>query len=79
MIRTERKIIMVDKNDPTPEEIEAMTKEITSMTREEMCQLWRFAPVGHLFFQSPLYEIFNKRFKELGGFSPEISKKIGWD
>jgi hypothetical protein len=26
----------------------------------------------------PLFEYFNKRFKELGGFTPEISKKIGW-
>ena len=53
---------------------------INSMTRVEMAKLWRFAPSGHPYFDSslPYYEIFSKRFKSLGGFSPEISKHIGW-
>jgi hypothetical protein len=54
--------------------------KINSMSRMEMARLWRFAPPGHPYFDSslPYHEIFSKRFKELGGFSPEISKTIGW-
>jgi hypothetical protein len=60
--------------------IEDEIKIINEMSREEMCSLWRFAPVGHKYFQrgNGLTEAFEKRFKELGGFSPEISKSIGW-
>jgi hypothetical protein len=55
-------------------------KRIDEMSREAMCRLWRFAPAGHPYFKSgtPLQEHFDKRFKELGGFSPQISKSIGW-
>lgn len=44
-----------------------------------MCRLSRFAPVGHKYFDisQPYWELFKKRFAELGGFSPEISKDIG--
>ena len=54
---------------------------INNMSREEMCSLWRFAPVGHKYFQrgNGLTEAFDKRFKDLGGFSSEISKNIGWE
>ena len=54
--------------------------EINSLTREEMCRLWRFAPSGHIYFDNslPYFEIFSTRFKKLDVFSPEISKKIGW-
>ena len=55
-------------------------KEINSLSRYEMCRLARFASSGHKYFdRSGLYwELFQKRFKELGGFSPEISKSLGW-
>ena len=54
--------------------------KINKMSRLEMCQLWRFSPSGHPYFDSskPFYAFFQKRFAELGGFSPEISKQIGW-
>ena len=63
-----------------PQQLKNFTLEINRMSREEMCWLWRFAPSGHLYFRSdlPLYDIFKKRFDALGGFSPELSKKIGW-
>ena len=63
-----------------PDEIQKHIKDINQMTREDMAQLWRHAPVGHPYFDTtlPFYEVFKKRFDELGGFSPEISKKIGW-
>ena len=54
-------------------------KEINGLSRYEMCRLTRFAPSGHKYFDSskPYWEFFQKRFKELGGFSPEISKSLG--
>jgi hypothetical protein len=54
-------------------------KEINGLSRLEMCRLVGFAPVGHKYFDTsgPYYKLFKKRFKELGGFSPEISKSLG--
>jgi hypothetical protein len=65
----------------TTKEVEQETiDKINSMSQEEMARLWRNAPAGHLYFDTtlPYYKIFSKRFKELGGFTPKISKKIGW-
>lgn len=53
-------------------------QEIDNMSREELCRRWRFAPSGDLMFQDEAGDYFSARLKELGGFSPEISKKIGW-
>ena len=63
-----------------PEEIEDWTEKIGKMSHIEMAKLHRFAPAGHPVFDTtlPLNEIFSKRFKGLGGFTPEISKRLGW-
>ena len=55
-------------------------EKIDSMSRYEMCRLWRFGGSGHIYFDGskPYYKYFKKRFDELGGFSPEISKSLGW-
>lgn len=55
-------------------------RQIYSMSQTEMASLWRFAPAGHEWFNKtlPYYKHFNRRFKHLGGFTPEISKQIGW-
>ena len=67
------------KTEFTPEEKIEIDK-INQMSQFEMCQLWRFAPSGHPYFDStkPYFPIFRKRFDEFGGFTPEISKAIGW-
>jgi hypothetical protein len=54
-------------------EIEAINK----MTHEEMAKLWRFGSSDHPYFRDGLFDIFKSRFDELGGMTPEISKKIG--
>ncbi len=61
-------------------ELEEIEKEINGLSQYEMCRLTRFAPVGHKYFDKrKLYwEVFKKRFNELGGFTPEISKNLGW-
>lgn len=61
-------------------EIDQHIHNINKMSQEAMASLWRFAPSGHPYFDNtlPLYAEFKRRFDELGGFTPEISKKIGW-
>jgi len=54
---------------------------IDMMTQYQMAHLYRFAPVGHMYFSNDnleLWEYFIIRFKELGGMTSEISKQIGW-
>ena len=74
-----QKIYNINKirKDMTNEEQKTIDK-IKSMTQVEMASLWRFAPAGHPYFDKtkPYWEVFDKRFKELGGFTPEISKML---
>jgi len=54
---------------------------INKMTQREMASLRRFAPSGHPYFdkRKAFWKVFEKRFKELGGMTPAISKSIGWN
>jgi len=62
----------------TEEEIKRLEDEINSMSQIDMARHRRFAEIGNPMFRLdlPLHEKFAKRFKELGGFTPEISKAI---
>ncbi len=62
------------------EEIAKEIQKINQMSQIEMARLWRFGSRDNKYFDStgPYAEIFQKRFTELGGFTPEISKQIGW-
>lgn len=53
-------------------------KQIDSMTQFEMASLWRFAKNGHPLLSGDVGEYFSKVFKEKGGFTPKISKELGW-
>ncbi len=61
-------------------EQEKEIEKINNMSHEEMARLYRFAPSGHIYFDTTLiyWSIFNKRFQALGGMTSELSKKIGW-
>ena len=65
----------------TGEEIKEWERKIDAMSREEMCRLYRFAEPGHPCFltDSHVTLYFSRRFHKLGGFSPAISKRLGWD
>lgn len=54
---------------------------INQMSQEAMASLWRHAPSGHPYFDrsKPYFEVFDKRFKALGGFTSAISKSVGWE
>lgn len=61
--------------------LDAQTQaQIDNMSHLQMARLWRFAPVGHPFFEtgSPVGDYFQERFKALGGMTPDISKRLGW-
>ena len=70
---------MKELEDFTQEEIDALNKAIDEMDQESMARRWRFSPSGDFIFRNdlPFYERFRKRFFDFGGFTPEISKKIG--
>jgi hypothetical protein len=58
-------------------EIAEHKAKIDNMTQVDMARLWRFAPSGHPYFirDNKLSEYFASKFN---GFTPEISKEIGW-
>ena len=63
----------------TNQQIADEKKQIDGMSQMEIARLWRFSPSGHPFFDDrlPLFKHFKKRFEELGGFTPAISKQLG--
>ena len=66
--------------DPIAKLTDQMRKRIDSMSHEDMAHRWRFAPAGDpLFKRGEVFDYFDARFKALGGFTPELSKKIGLD
>ena len=60
------------------EKVEEWKRKIDGLSQTEMASLWRYAPVGHIYFDKslPLNAYFKKRFEELGGFTTEVSKAI---
>ena len=59
---------------------EQLLTQIDRADRLELARLWRFAPPGHPIFSDPVvYERFQARFELLGGWSPELSKLVGWE
>ena len=53
--------------------------ELQQMDLVDLLRLKRFAAAGHVVFcDKELCAAFNARVAELGGFTPEISKEVGW-
>jgi hypothetical protein len=61
----------------TEKEIQECKDKIDNMSQEDMARLWRFAPSRSPYFDvnSPVWEHFKDKFE---GFTPELSKSIGW-
>lgn len=64
----------------TIEEREAYKKVIDSWRQYECCRRWRFDKFGlpHTGGDNELSDYFAKHHKKMGGFTPEISKDLGW-
>jgi len=78
----------VKTEEYTQNEINNFETMIEEMDHETMCYKWRFSPSGSPLFRKDLItssgkslgDIFKKRlFEHFGGFTPEISKSIGWE
>lgn len=60
----------------TPE----LKAKIDAMDHYEMCRVWRFAGAGNPLLMGETGKYFKERlFKHFGGFTPQISKSLGWD
>jgi len=60
---------------------EQLKAEIDKLSHREMCHMWRFGAGNRAYFDTtnPISQYFSDRlFKHFGGFTPEISKSIGW-
>lgn len=65
-------------------------EEVNKANRYDICRWWRFLPspgfaqAGHPNFEEvcaqekAIMDRISERFKELDGFTPEISKALGW-
>jgi len=63
----------------TTEQIVQLKKRIDEMSQLEMCRIWRFGTSGNKYTSGEVGDYFkNRLFNILGGFTPEISKKLGW-
>jgi len=59
---------------------EEQKAKIDSMSHYELCRIWRFSKVGDPLLQGETGVYFKERlFTHFGGFTPEISKSLGWD
>lgn len=58
---------------------EEQKEQIDAMSHRALCSLWRFGEPENLFLQGEAGEYVKHRlFTELGGFTPAVSKSIGW-
>ena len=57
---------------------EEQKKTIDEMSQYSMCSLWRFSKSGHPLLQGDTGDYFAESMKQKGGFTPEISKSLGW-
>jgi len=67
----------------TQQEINIALKKIKEMDHYTMCYIWRKSPPGaQIYFRNdlPTSKAFIERlFTHFGGFTPEISKSLGWN
>lgn len=56
---------------------EDQKREIDEMSQYDMCMMWRFGTTSEL-LQGECGVYFSQSLKEKGGFTPEISKELGW-
>ena len=57
--------------------VEQLKNEIDNMDQEDLCYHWRFEPIGSPYFDGEVGTYFKEAMVRAGGFTPEISKKIG--
>lgn len=53
--------------------------DVKEASRYRICEWYRFLPSAENDRELEIMNYIVDRWKELGGFTPEISKSIGWD
>jgi hypothetical protein len=53
-------------------------KQVEEASKEQLARWFRFLPSGDTTEQQQVQDRIAERFKELGGMTPELSKKIGF-
>lgn len=53
--------------------------EVRKADREQICRWYRFLPSDSKGNDPAIMARIVKRFNDFGGFTPEISKRVGWD
>ena len=53
-------------------------EEVEKADREQICRWWRFSPSPKTDDEVKVINRISERFDDLGGFTPAISKRIGW-
>lgn len=53
--------------------------EVYAASREQLGRWYRFLPGPQDDAQGGIIQLICRRFQELGGWSPDLSKRIGWD
>lgn len=54
-------------------------QEVDQADAEQCLRWWRFLPVAHGSEQSAIITRIDHRLHSLGGITPELSKKVGWN
>ena len=62
-----------------PNLTDAQRDEIDQMSHFELCRAWRFGKPGDPLITGLAGDYLCRRLQALGGFTPEMSRKIGWD
>jgi hypothetical protein len=55
-----------------------MLEEVEKADREQLCRWHRFLPSGDTDERVAVQNRIRERFTEVGGFTPELSKTVGW-
>jgi hypothetical protein len=53
-------------------------KAVNELSHYDICRIWRFAETGHPLMQDLPGHRLAERLQEFGGFTPQISKSLGW-
>jgi len=53
-------------------------EQVEKADREQLARWHRFLPCPETTEEADIMEEIEERFEAMGGFTPELSKKIGW-
>jgi hypothetical protein len=69
----------ITRRSPMPTLTDAQRDQIDNMSHIEMCRTWQFARRDDPIIAGAAGGYLYRRLQALGGFTPDISRQIGWD